>query len=86
MKAEDLKPSRFNSRKVSEKTLSMLGKAMGEFGDLSVIVFNVRTGHLIGGQQRIEHLRPEWEIASRKTLSEITICPVSTRAHNEKGS
>ncbi len=86
MKAEDLEPSRFNSRKVSEKTLSILGKAMGEFGDLSVIVFNVRTGHLIGGQQRIKHLRPEWEIASRKTLSEITVCPVATRAHNEKGS
>jgi hypothetical protein len=65
MKVKDLKTSKFNPRKISEKKLDMLGKSMETFGDLSGIVFNRRTGHLIGGHQRIKHLRPEWEIEKR---------------------
>lgn len=35
---------------------------MAEFGDLSGIVMNVRTGHLIGGHQRVKLFDPGWEI------------------------
>ncbi len=66
MKVKDLKPAKFNPRKITGKELDMLGKSMKEFGDLSGIVFNVRTGHLIGGHQRIKHLRPEWEIVKEE--------------------
>ena len=62
MKVKDLRPSKHNPRKISEKRLSMLGRSMKEFGDLSGIVFNRRTGNLVGGHQRLKHLRPEWEI------------------------
>lgn len=65
MKVKDLKSSDYNPRKMSEKKLSMLGKSMKEFGDLSGIVFNRRTGNLIGGHQRIKHLRPEWKIEKK---------------------
>jgi len=44
----------------------MLGKAIKEFGDLSGIVFNLRTGHLVGGHQRIKCFDPEWEIMKEK--------------------
>jgi hypothetical protein len=42
----------------------MLQKSMAEFGDLSGIIFNRRTGRLIGGHQRIKQLDPNWEITT----------------------
>ena len=71
MKVKDLKPSDCNPRKITEKKLDMLGKSMKEFGDLSGIVFNRRTGNLIGGHQRIKHLRPEWEIVKKNCEDEL---------------
>jgi DNA modification methylase len=38
---------------------------MERFGDLGGIVFNVRTGHLVGGHQRIKELDPAWRIMKR---------------------
>jgi len=35
MKVKDLKPSDYNPGKITEKKLSMLGKSMKKFGDLS---------------------------------------------------
>jgi hypothetical protein len=40
----------------------MLKKSMREFGDLSGIIRNVKTGNLIGGHQRIKNLDPSWPI------------------------
>jgi hypothetical protein len=71
MKVKDLKPSTYNPRKISPKKLSALGKSMKEFGDLSGIIFNRQTGNLIGGHQRIKHLRPEWEIQKREFQDEL---------------
>jgi hypothetical protein len=61
-KVSDLKPAAYNPRKITEKQLSMLKKSMVEFGDLSGIVKNVRTGNLVGGHQRIKNLDPSWQI------------------------
>lgn len=58
MNVADLMPSSYNPRTITDEKLMMLGKAMQEFGDLSGIVFNIRTGQLIGGHQRIKHLDP----------------------------
>ncbi len=65
MKVKDLNPAEYNPRKMTDKKLEMLGKAMTEFGGLSGIVFNRRTGRLVGGHQRIKHLDPGWEIEKR---------------------
>jgi hypothetical protein len=62
MKVKDLKPAEYNPRKITDDKLKMLGKAMREFGDLSGVIFNRRTGHMIGGHQRLKHLNPEWTI------------------------
>ena len=35
---------------------------MAEFGDLSGIVVNRRTGNMVGGHQRVKNLDPEWQI------------------------
>ena len=61
-KVGDLKSSPYNPRKITAKQLEMLGKAMKEFGDLSGVVVNIKTGHVVGGHQRLKHLDPAWKI------------------------
>jgi hypothetical protein len=62
MNVNDLRPAAYNPRKITDHRLDMLRKSMQEYGDLSGIVFNVKTGNLVGGHQRIKHLDPSWEI------------------------
>ena len=75
LKVKDLSPAPYNPRKISDKRLDMLGKSMQEFGDLSGIVFNRLSGKLIGGHQRIKHLRPEWEIEKLDSENGFIITP-----------
>lgn len=44
---------------------------MGEFGDLSGIIFNRRTGNVVDGHQRIKHLRSEWEIIKEEYRDDL---------------
>jgi DNA modification methylase len=69
MKLSDLKPADYNPRKISDKQLEMLRKSLDEFGDLSGIVFNRRTGNVIGGHQRLKCLPPDAKI-EKKDLKE----------------
>ena len=62
MKVKDLKPAGYNPRKISKEKLAALKKSLEEFGDLSGIVFNMRTERLIGGHQRTKNLDPSWPI------------------------
>ncbi len=62
MQVKDLKPAGYNPRKITKAQLERLKKSLQEFGDLSGIVFNVRTQTLIGGHQRNKALDPSWPI------------------------
>jgi len=53
----DLKPAPYNPRKISPKAASALQRSLGEFGDLSGITWNSRTGHVVAGHQRLAELR-----------------------------
>lgn len=66
MKIKDLKAAGYNPRKISDKHLAMMKKSMVEFGDLSGIIFNRRTGNLVGGHQRVKNFDPDWEIIKEK--------------------
>ena len=66
MKVKDLKPAPYNPRKITDKQLSMLEKSMKEFGDLSGVVYNIKTGRIVGGHQRIKKLDPEWDIVKQE--------------------
>lgn len=57
-KVEDLKPAPYNPRAISDVQLAALGRAMREFGDLGCVVFNRRTGHLVGGHMRLRNVDP----------------------------
>lgn len=47
-----IKGSSKNPRKITEKMFTLLGETIKEYGDLSGIVVNVRTGEVVGGNQR----------------------------------
>ena len=58
----ELKPAGYNPRRIGEAELARLGKSLERFGDLGGIVFNRRTGNLVGGHQRVKKFGPESEI------------------------
>lgn len=65
-KINTLKPADYNPRKITNEQLESLKKAMEEFGDLSGIVFNRRTGNMVGGHQRIKAIPEDAEIYKEK--------------------
>jgi len=51
-----LAPNERNPRKVTADALGRLTKSLGEFGNLSPVTLNVRTGRVVGGHQRLKCL------------------------------
>ena len=56
-KLSELKPAPYNPRTIPETAAKGLATSLQEFGDISGIVFNIRTGHLVTGHQRIQQLK-----------------------------
>ena len=56
MKLSELKPAEYNPRKISDKALTGLGKSMERFGNMVPIVWNKRSGNIVGGHQRYKTL------------------------------
>lgn len=71
MRIKDIKPASYNPRTITDEKLAALGRSMREFGDLSGIVMNIRTGNLIGGHQRIKHFNQSWPVKKRKHTDEM---------------
>lgn len=59
------KDAPYNPRNVDGERLAKLEETMREYGDLSGVVFNVRTQNLVGGHMRKRVMEPEW-IVSKK--------------------
>lgn len=49
-----MKAAKYNPRSITNARLAKLGESMNTFGDLSGIVFNVRTKNLVSGHQRMK--------------------------------
>ncbi len=58
----DLQGAEYNPRAITDVELATLGAAMREYGDLSGIVVNKKTGRLVAGHQRVKKLDPAWKI------------------------
>lgn len=56
-KISDLKPAPYNPRQISDAAIAGLQTSLDEFGDVSGITWNARTGHLVAGHQRVEALK-----------------------------
>ena len=55
--ADVLKPDPANPNRMDDETKASMARALAEFGDLSGVILNRRTGLLIGGHQRTDVLR-----------------------------
>lgn len=55
-KIADLKGANYNPRYITSKQLENLKKSIEQFGDLSGVVFNVSSGVLVSGHQRIKSI------------------------------
>jgi len=56
----DLKPAPYNPRAIDDAALKALTSSLDLFGDISGIVWNRRSGHLVCGHQRIRALREKY--------------------------
>lgn len=57
MEIKDIKGYHKNPRKITEKMFNLLSETIKEYGDLSGIVLNIRTGEVIGGNQRTQFFK-----------------------------
>lgn len=71
-KAGDLKINPRNPRKVTSEKLTQLGKSMDFHGDISGVVFNRKTGVLIGGNQRSTQFDKSSEVHITKRYEKPT--------------
>jgi hypothetical protein len=76
--AGDLAPHPKNPRTISPEALERLGRSMAAYGDLSGLVFNRRSGRLVGGHQRSRYLDPAATITILERLERPS--PVGTVA------
>ena len=61
MKLTELIPAEYNPRSISNKAFKGLGVSLSRFGLMEPIVWNRRTGNMVGGHQRFKHLVEEGE-------------------------
>lgn len=57
MNLEDLVGAEYNPRKISDDDLNKLKRSIEEFGYVEPIIFNERTGRIVGGHQRHKALK-----------------------------
>lgn len=71
---QDLKQggANYNPRKITKQELDRLKKAFEEYGDLSGIIRNIRTGRLVGGHQRVKVIPKDAEIQITERYAEPT--------------
>ena len=57
MKLSDLKPAEYNPRVISDSAKAGLTESLTKFGMLNLVVWNERTGNVVGGHQRLKVLQ-----------------------------
>lgn len=54
---KELRKAKYNPRTITKERLGKLGDSLSTFGDLSGVVFNIKTKTLVSGHQRLETVR-----------------------------
>lgn len=80
MPLADLTPADFNPRKISKEALEGLGHSIKRFGLVQPIIFNKRSGNVVGGHQRLKVLQAAGEIET--TVIEVDLAPMEEKALN----
>jgi hypothetical protein len=60
--AGDLRPAPYNPRRTQSAKLNVLERTMRDLGDVGGVVYNERTGRLVGGHQRLKVIPEDAEI------------------------
>jgi DNA modification methylase len=60
---EQLRPAPYNPRKISDDAMARLEKSIQEWGLVDPLIWNKRTGNLVGGHQRLKVLKKRGETA-----------------------
>lgn len=68
VKLTSLNPAPYNPRKISDEAFDGLGKSIDQFGLMSLIVWNERTGNIVGGHQRYKKL-----VESGETETDVVV-------------
>ena len=77
MKLSELKPAEYNPRKISDIALEGLENTIEEFGLVQNLVWNKRTGNLVGGHQRMK-------VLTGKHVEDAMVCIVDLPEEKEK--
>ncbi len=72
-----LRPAPYNPRKIDRAAMAGLTKSMERFGDVQPIVWNERSGYIVGGHQRLKVLK-------RKKVQEVAVVVVDLDDTEEK--
>jgi DNA modification methylase len=71
MPLTDLAPAPYNPRQISAKAMKGLRASIKRFGLVQPIVFNRRSGHVVGGHQRIDALKTLGETAAQVVVVDL---------------
>lgn len=71
----ELKAASYNPRQIKAENFQRLTYSIHEFGDLSGITFNLSTGNLVTGHQRVESLKQQYGDALTITDKGICLSP-----------
>src|SRR3990167_2428407 len=77
----DLSGNPANPRKISEQEKAQLKESLQQFGDLSGVIFNETTNHLVGGHMRKGELPPNSEIVIEERLPQPSRTGTTARGH-----
>jgi len=71
IKLDKLSPAVYNPRKITDKAFKGLEASISRFGLLIPIVWNKRTGNIVGGHQRYRHLIETGEVETDVIVVDI---------------
>lgn len=69
----DLVPADYNPRKISASAMEGLKKSLAEFGAVQPIVVNERTGHIVGGHQRVKALAALGQVETTVIVVDLSL-------------
>lgn len=72
LKITDLKPAKYNPRKISNEDYNKLSRSINEYGLVDPIIINLNNKHIIGGHQRYDVLMDEY-IAGNSDYEELQL-------------
>jgi len=80
MKVSDLKPASYNPRKISDRAMSGLSASIDRFGLVQPVIWNEKTGNVVGGHQRLKVLLSKGEIEADVVV--VSLDPSEEKALN----